>query len=184
MKDSVGLRQETKLKETALTVEAVECILRYDEESGELFWKVPVGGQGARISAGSLAGHVNKVYGYCEIRIKGVLYKAHRLIWLLSTGTFPSAFIDHINGDRSDNRLTNLREATPQENSRNMGKRKDNTSGCAGVTWYKRHQKWRVYIMVDGKNKHLGYYNELDEALTARKDAEVKYFGRFQRKVG
>jgi hypothetical protein len=91
----------------------------------------------------------------------------------------PSAQIDHRNGVTLDNRRSNLRLATAEENNRNRGAQRNNTSGVPGVSWHKRHQRWRVHIKVNGKQIHLGYYDARDEAIAARLAAEDKYFGEF-----
>ena len=83
--------------------------------------------------------------------------------------------MDHINGNPTDNRLVNLRAATQSTNMRNRRISKNNTSGFHGVYWDKVKNTWRVQIQVDGKHKYLGRHKELDDAVRARKQAEVKY---------
>lgn len=113
--------------------------------------------------------------GYIKIGVDGVLYQAHRLVWLYMTGKMPKAQLDHINQVRNDNRWCNLREATNQENNRNQTKRKTNTSGVTGVWRFKKNGKWCAEIMVDAKKVWLGYYEDKFNAICARKSAEVKY---------
>ena len=97
------------------------------------------------------------------------MFRAHRLVWLYVHGRFPTAFVDHINNIRHDNRLNNLRECSHAENNLNIGKRCDNSSGIIGVTWHKETNKWRVRAQVDGKDFSLGLYPTKEEAALARK---------------
>lgn len=90
-------------------------------------------------------------------------------------------YIDHIHGEESrrDNRKSNLRICTRQENNRNKRIRSDNTSGVTGVHWHKPTERWRAYIIVDKKQIHLGSFRDFDNAVIARKKAEEKYFGEY-----
>jgi hypothetical protein len=87
--------------------------------------------------------------------------------------------VDHRNGDILDNRRENLRLASRAENGCNRGAQRNNTSGHRGVSWHKQHQCWRAYIMINGKNIHLGLYDSFAEAIAGRRAAEAKYFGEF-----
>ena len=89
---------------------------------------------------------------------------------------------DHINGNRLDNRMENLRLVNRAQNNMNKGLRSDNTSGHTGVSWDKLKGKWVVQIQVDGKNKHIGRYASKKDAINARIKAEEKYFGEYRRK--
>ena len=89
---------------------------------------------------------------------------------------------DHINGNRLDNRMENLRLVNRAQNNMNKGLRSDNTSGHTGVAWDKSKGKWVVQIQVDGKNKHIGRYTSKKDAINARIKAEEKYFGEYRRK--
>nr|WP_175479900.1 HNH endonuclease signature motif containing protein [Paracoccus homiensis] len=97
--------------------------------------------------------------------------QAHRVAWAVIHGRWPNGEIDHINGDRSDNRLANLREVTKRENHRNMAIRSDNTSGVTGVYWAREKGKWAAYIKAD-KMVALGRYDTFAEAVAARRAAE------------
>lgn len=134
--------------------------LEYDPETG-LFWR-----------AGSVAGCVNK-QGYRQISVRNKQYLAHRLAWLCTHGRWPKDQIDHINHRRDDNRLQNLREATNAEQRKNMKLAKNNTSGFRGVS--RQHGKWVSYIKVGGKKKHLGIFENKDNAVIARVYAEVLF---------
>lgn len=100
---------------------------------------------------------------------------AHRVIWALCHDEWPQDHIDHINGDKLDNRICNLRVVTKQENACNMKRHKANTSGYTGVAWSTAANKWRAYITHEGKRVSLGVYVDIEEAAKARKAAEVKY---------
>jgi hypothetical protein len=104
-------------------------------------------------------------YGYVQLGYRKKMYKAHRLIWAIVHGEFPCGHIDHINGNRSDNRISNLRVVTHQENGHNQQKmNKRNTSGYAGVCWHKRLSKWQAGICVDNSYLYLGVFPSAEEA--------------------
>lgn len=114
---------------------------------------------------------INKA-GYRYGSIDGRTYYAHRLIWKIVTGKDP-LLIDHINGNRSDNRLTNLREVNHRDNCRNSAFHKDGTSGAIGVSYYRN--RWVATIWDGANNVYLGRYKLKDDAIVARKKAENKY---------
>ena len=90
--------------------------------------------------------------------------------------------VDHINGDTLDNRKCNLRICSNQQNCMNANLSKNNTSGYTGVIWHKLSQKWQSEIRVDGKHIYLGLFINLEDAIEARKQAEIKYFGEYRNK--
>ena len=153
--------------------------LRYDTKTGEFFWiKTP----GRRTKAGSKAGYDAR--GYTEIRVRRNRVLAHRLAWLFVYGEDPGEKqIDHINCDRGDNRIVNLRLASSKDNSGNKRKKQDTTSNLKGVSWYKRKRKWQAQIRLNGKSKHLGYFHSEQEAHAAYCVAAVEVFGKFARTV-
>lgn len=160
-----------------LTFERANALLRYDPDEGIFRHKVSRGGE----KAGSVAGTISN--GYNQIFIDLWPYRAGRVAWLLMTGKpVPMGkVIDHKNGDRHDDRWSNLRIATPAENSRNRGFCRRNTSGKVGVFPIKQRGKWGADICVDGRNIHLGCFDTLDQAITARCEAERIHFGEFAR---
>ena len=101
----------------------------------------------------------------------------HRLI----TNCPEGMIVDHINRNRLDNRKSNLRIVNDEQNSLNQGLKSNNTSGYKGVSWNKRRNKWEVYINVNKKRIKLGYYDDLEEAIKVRKEAEIKYHGEYRR---
>jgi hypothetical protein len=114
------------------------------------------------------------VNGYVMISVEGVQYYAHRLVWLWHRGNLPIIEIDHINHQRSDNRLDNLRTVSHRENGKNQSMYKNNTSGVTGIYLYKATGKWSTFIEYHGKRIHLGYFKDKDEAIRIRKKAERK----------
>jgi hypothetical protein len=111
-------------------------------------------------------------HGYRQGAIDGRMLLGHRVAWALHYGCWPSAHIDHINGDRSDNRIANLREASAAENNRNMRKFSSNASGVTGVNYHKRDRRFRAFISIKNKSVHLGNFASLEAASEARRNAE------------
>jgi len=105
----------------------------------------------------------------------GKACRAHRVVWALAHGQWPVDEIDHINGDRADNRLVNLRSVTGAENKRNKRTPSNNKSGAVGVFWLRDNKTWRAAIRVAGRQTHIGCYATFDEAVSARKAAEVEH---------
>ena len=145
-----------------LTQNKVAEFIRYDPETGEASWKVSRGSvkSGDRIDCKD--GH-----GYLMVRIDGVLHRLHRVVWVLQFWREPKGVIDHINGDKSDNRLKNLRECTQRFNVYNSCVPKHNTSGYKGVSFCKRRQKFRANLYANQKQQFLGYYDTAEEAAGA-----------------
>jgi hypothetical protein len=159
-----------------LTQEYLKSIVDYDQETGVFTWRV----KRSNIPAGTVIGRGCKAW-YGQAGIDGKLYLLHRLAWLYIHGRWPADDIDHINGDRHDNRIANLREATRAQNLLNKGPRASNTSGYKGVTWSKRRQKWMAQIGHGGRNFGLGYYQTAEEAHAAYVAAAAKLHGEFAR---
>lgn len=119
--------------------------------------------------------------GYTNIRIKGKNFLRHRLCWFLYHGKWPKGQIDHINTDKKDDRISNLREATQKENTRNMSIHKDNSTGYKGVSICNRTGKFRARINVNRKEVHLGRFDTAEEAYASYKTAAKLYFKEFAR---
>lgn len=151
-------------------------ILTYDPKTGFLFWAIK---SSRSIKFGQRAGFIEK-HGYERIRICGKTYLSHKIAWAIYYGSDCEKQIDHINGIRSDNRISNLREATANENARNRKIQKNNTSGIRGVEFNKNYLKWRASIRVDKKSIFLGQFDNPQDAAKARKDAEELYHGKFK----
>lgn len=164
-------------KEALIDAALVRERLHYDPETGAFIWKVKPAGP---VKAGSPAGTINSK-GYRVILINWKTYVAHRLAWLYVYGEWPSVQVDHINGDKADNRLANLRLATNSQNQANRGPQKRNKSGVKGVFWNRARRRWVASIRVDGKLKHIGEYRDLTEAADAYARTARAEFGEFAR---
>lgn len=114
-------------------------------------------------------------HGYVVALVEGKRTYLHK--FLIDKNN--SSYIDHINGNRLDNRKSNLRKCTNQQNCCNTRLSKNNSSGITGVYWSKEKNKWTAQIMVNRKCIYLGRYDNIDEAIKARREAEYKYFGKF-----
>lgn len=151
-------------------------LLVYDRLTGRLFWKAriiedfPVASRGRTWNtrfAGKPALAAICKRGYLTGKINGLSVYAHRIAWKLTHGTEPKE-IDHINGDRTDNRLSNLRPADRLTNGKNLARKSNNTSGVNGVYWCKRDRVWCSYGRIDHKMYMIGRYGTIEEATEAR----------------
>lgn len=139
----------------------------FDYHSGKLLWKVKPNN---RVRKGSEAGYLHHD-GYVVVRVNKVLNSAHRIIWEMHNGPIPKGMeIDHVNRNRIDNRIENLRLATRRQNSCNLS---TNPSGVPGVYWCKQQGRWRARIFVNGKNIHLGLFKNINDAAKARMNADA-----------
>lgn len=129
---------------------------------------------------GSIVGCVN-TSGYLVIRVDGKLYYAHRLAWLYVYGEWPHDVIDHSNGDKSDNRLCNLRSCSQSSNGGNTKRAATNTSGFKGVSYFRQTRRWRAQIVHQKQHYSLGYYRTKEEASLAYAAKAVELFGEFAR---
>lgn len=159
-----------------ITVEELKSLIRYEPETGKLYWlhrPGKVGNWNAKY-AGKEA-FTAESGGYRVGAIFGKNHYAHRVAWAIFHGCKP-AVIDHINGDRSDNRISNLRSVSAFENARNSARKSSNRSGHTGVSWCSAVNKWRATIQLDGKAKHLGVFQRMEDAIAARLEAQSGIF--------
>jgi hypothetical protein len=140
------------------TQEELKELLDYNPEIGVFIWKVS---NSNRISKGSVAGCSNSL-GYITISVKGKQYYAHRLAWLYVYGEWPKGQIDHINGNRSDNRIENLRNITQRENCQNWGIHREGK--LVGSYFNKDSQMWYSQIRIEGVRYNVGSFKTLEEA--------------------
>lgn len=178
---------ETKLKisnpiKNRIDMEGItQDIVRelFDYIDSDLYWKMS---KSQCIKMGDLAGNVESG-GYRVIGINGKIYKSHRLIFLYHHGYIPE-FLDHIDGNKLNNDISNLRAATLIQNGMNQKKHKSmngkaTSSDYKGVTWDKQREKWRARISIEGKLKHLGRFTNEIEAAKAYNTAAIKHFGDY-----
>ena len=152
-----------------LTQARLKELLYYNKETGEFKWLV----SRCCVKAGNVAGSVS-VFGYCDIRLDYKIYKAHRLAWLYSHGCWPKFQLDHIDGNRLNNRISNLRECTNSENAQNRKSRERSSSKYIGVYKTKKTKKFVAQITVNGNQKHLGYFETEKLAYLAYCEAKKK----------
>jgi hypothetical protein len=131
----------------------------FEYKDGTLFWKID---RGSNKVKGKPVGSVNGK-GYLETKLDGKFIKVHRVVFEMHHGYAPEV-IDHIDGNRQNNKIDNLRAATDGENKYNQKIYKSNTSGAKGVMWHEKYKKWRTQINYNGKRKCLGSFDSFDEA--------------------
>lgn len=150
-----------------------EC---FEHRDGKLYWK-KVAHPNKQYLIGQEAGSIHQT-GYRHITWLGKVQKAHRLIFMLHHGYLPPE-VDHINGDRSDNRIENLRAADRSQNQCNRGLLASNTSGYSGVSWHRKSKSWLVRVMKHGKTKTVGYFKDLEFAGLVATEARSLYHGEY-----
>lgn len=155
-----------------LTQERLKELLSYDLESGEFRWRVERRGA----AKGNIAGRLT-ASGYNHISIDSSSYYAHRLAWLYVHSVWPTRDIDHIDADKANNRLKNLREVTRTQNLFNTGLWSHNTSGYKGVHYRKSSGKYMAYAQLEGKTKHLGSYTTAELASEAYQAFAKEHIG-------
>ena len=156
------------------TAQSLRDSLRYDPETGEIWWRFAGHGKDLSKPAGTLNDQ-----GYLTLSFKGRTYRLHRLSYLLMGLPVPDC-IDHSNGVRSDNRWENLRPATKLQNNINTSLLCRNTSGFKGVYKQGEGNKWVSQIRFNGQKYHLGVFDSPEEAHEAYKKAADKYHGEFK----
>jgi hypothetical protein len=174
-----------------ISIQRLKELMDYDPEAGR-FTRIGAARPQSAHYAGKPIGHLKHGShanggGYRLISVEGRRYRAHHLAWFYMTGEWPQTDIDHINGDRDDNRWCNLRSATRSQNIANMKTPSNNTSGIKGVSWSASHRKWRAQIGI-GKcangyyyTKFLGRFDTKEEAAEAYRVAAEARFGEFAR---
>lgn len=181
-----------EVSDVDITQEMVREFLDYDPLSGGLLWKVRSrkwfledrhykiwNGRFAGKRAGSLPKNTCH-YACFQVSIFRKKYLAHRIIWLWVTGEWPKLGIDHKDRDPTNNKWDNLRLADRLTNGKNLNKRRDNTSGVTGVSWFEGNSKWKVRGYVGGKSYHLGYFEKDDLDLAAMAILEFRAEHNFE----
>lgn len=159
------------IKESAETAEAIRNLLSYDAKTWVIRW----------ISKGNAVAGIKDERGYVKIYMLRKQYRAHRVAWLLHYGEWPSVSIDHIDTDKSNNAMDNLRLATQMQNSCNKNVQANNTSGFKGVYFNARDGRYQARIRHDGKTYSLGYFKDAESAGNAYNESAPKIHGEFAR---
>lgn len=166
------------------TSDLLRQLLRYEPETGKLYWLprgiewFPEGERrnnaqaiwNARFAGKEALGADGRGYKRGCV-LKDYLF-AHRVAWAIHYGRWPVDQLDHINGDKSDNRISNLREVTNAQNAKNTKRHRDNKSGRTGVFQLQHRNVWLAFIMSGGKRQHLGHFRTFEDACAARSAAE------------
>lgn len=150
-------------------------ILSYQKETGNFRWKIHAS---SRASNGAVAGRVCARWGYRIIKFEGKNYRAHRLVWFLEKGEWPKGQIDHIDGNKLNNVISNLRDATVSQNQANRGLPANNTSGYKGVS-RTRNGSWTAKVRHMDRYTRLGTFRCPKEAAKAYDKAAMEIFGDF-----
>lgn len=169
--------KQNKKKEQRVSIVDLREALNYDAKTGIFIWAKQRRGRGKK---DHVAGRLHHA-GYVTVAFNNCQFLAHRLAWFYVYEKWPANTLDHINMDRSDNRICNLREATMLQNLWNTASHKNNTSGFKGVYWAPAVKRWRVRIRVSGKHVDLGYFENLAVAAETYKRAAQKHRGEFAR---
>ena len=163
------------MKQTIEAASRLKEVLQYNPATGE-FFRVA---NGVTKPTGTVTSN-----GYRRLTVDGVQYLAHRVAWLFHYGDWPDDQVDHINRDRLDNRIANLRRVSNSENMANLSVRTNSKSGVPGVCWFERTKRWMVRMMVNGKVINIGYFKCYAHAIKARRKAEIENgVVRFERRL-
>jgi len=171
------------------TPELIRQFVEYNQNTGKFRWKTTspdmftagirtVEQKCAMFNArleGREAFTADNGQGYKSAVIRGFRTGAHRVAWAMHYGSWPKHTIDHINGDKTDNRIENLRDVTKSENCRNVSIGKNNKSGILGVRWRESRNTWEADLRYNRKIVFYGRYKCLGEAIQARRNAEAEY---------
>lgn len=159
-----------------MNINVLKSLFKYDPDTGLIYWIAKGKGMIKKKAAGTFLSN-----GYVGICIGSKRLFAHRIAWALHNNEWPKDQIDHINGIRTDNRISNLRQATNSQNGKNLKLSKANKSGVKGVCYETFTKRWKASIRVDRKCISIGRFANIEDAIQARKLAEQKYFKEWNR---
>jgi hypothetical protein len=147
--------------------------VRYDGKN--LYWTVD---RKPYKSLGKISGSVSE-NGYMRLMFRGKKYLSHRVIWFLVNKEQPPEYLDHINNDRLDNRIENLRAVSSKQNTYNTVLNIKNTSGVKGVSWHKHTGKWQARMRINDKEQYLGIFDNIEDAERVMKETREKIHGEY-----
>lgn len=159
-----------------LSVERLRELFTLDAESGVLYRKVRTSN---RIRVGDVVGSPTS-NGYLAVCVDGKRFLVHRVVFAIHYGRWPLG-VDHVNGNRTDNRPKNLREANHSQNALNAAAHCDSSSGVKGVSWFAQTRKWQAKSSIGGRQKHIGFFDDIKDAESAVKAFREKHHGEFSR---
>ena len=148
-----------------------ECCRRFEYIDGTLINKVNV--RGSAKNKGDRAGYEDLQSGYRKIRVCGKMYHEHRIIYLIHHGYMPENDIDHIDRNRSNNKIDNLREVSKSCNARNSGTPSNSSTGVKGVCFVKSKQKYMAHVKINGRKTYLGFFDNIIDAAQRRLEEEL-----------
>lgn len=149
-------------------IERAKALFLFDKEKGVLLWKEPTSN---RVRKGDMAGRINNA-GHLGVGIDGKRYQVHRLVWCMHNGPIPDGFeIDHVDEDKTNNRLGNLRLASRSQNMSNVSSHAHNTSGVKGISFNRAAGKWEAYVHFNYKKYNLGLFENKENA---EKEVRIK----------
>ena len=160
-----------------ITRDRLTQLVLYNPINGQFVWRRSISGH---IKQGCFAGSLNR-QGYWTLRLDTEYYLAHRVAWFWVYGEWPKGEIDHINSNRQDNRIDNLRDVTRSINQHNGRPYRNNKSKLKGVTYLKARRKWMAQIQRDKKHYYLGLYDTKEEAHAAYCAGAARHYGKFAR---
>ena len=164
-----------------LTQKMLKDALSFDPKTGIFTWVNP--SKYNHMNVGDVAGGDDGI-GYIRIRVAGKKYKAHRLAWLYVNGCWPLEFIDHIDGDRSNNAISNLRDVSRSINAQNQKQaHKNKVQGPLGVHWSARHRKWIAKLSLGGERFHSRYFATPELASAAYFEMKEKVHSGYVKEV-
>lgn len=159
-----------------LTADKLRELMLYDPENGTFKWKAKRNGVRRYTIPGRLSAN-----GYWRIRVNHENHLSHRLAWLYMTGQWPKYWIDHIDGNKLNNKFSNLRECTPSQNHQNKKTMSNNKTALKGSWFDKANKKYKAAISINGIQITIGYFNTVEEAHNAYCKAAKELYGSFAR---
>jgi hypothetical protein len=168
------MRRSPSDRETQEVADEARRLFFYHADTGLILRRVYQMGKHVGEEAGGVRTDADSMT-YRAVSILRRVFMSHRVAWLLHYGVWPTMRLDHRDGNGLNNRIDNLREVTNQQNGMNTKLRIDSKTGVSGIRWHKLAKKWNVRITVHNQEIYLGLYENFEDAVRVRKEAESKY---------